>query len=335
MTYHHQLEKGVTVTERRFMVDDLITNVPYLHGSDTERAQAQHNLLHAADTVISYWTRTEHQRAIMQFPTVEIDDVRQIIMFHFLTALDDLSLDKVQTSSTNWLYHRVATGTRRELSNTYGQVKFSRYFLENARRTRAIITRLESELERTPTDAEILTASGMAGQGGLALGPKSRTLTTRKPLTAHFLQTYREHQHALESTELPEDDYLTHPSPEDSTTEQAAADALRDVYVRAATAAGISQDIVNIVFCCFGITPWNEAHDIKETAHILHISPEQVTAVLSAWATWCSAPGGSFHHQLTLLDEDTAADLGLARVRTALGAFRGTDTPVSPVLLAS
>ena len=322
------------MADRRFTVDDLTRFVPLLHGTDTERTHAQQELLTAADALLGYWSRTEHQRAIMQFPAVELDDVRQIVAFHFLKALDDLSLDKVETSSTNWLFHRVATGTRRELANTHGQVRFSRYFLENARRVRAIIARLEGELGRTPTDEEILTASGQAGVGGTSLGPKARLTTTRKPLTAHFLATFREHQHALEATELPEDDHLAYVGPETSATDQAASQALRELYVQAATAAGVDPQAVNIVFCCFGIAPWDEPHDVQEAAALLHVSAQHVTKVLSAWAQWCATPGGEFHAQLADLDPDTAGDLGVGVVRSALGAYEPSDASLPAVLQA-
>jgi hypothetical protein len=319
------------MTPRRFTMGDIEEHVPHLHGTPTEREHAQRELLAAADYVLAYWARSEWQRASLQFADIELEDIRQLVAMHFLLALDDLNVERTVSSPTNWLFQRVANGTRREVTSTYGQVTFSRYFLDNARRVRAIRSRLSNELGRIPTDEEILAASGEAHPGGVYLGPKDRQSVTRRPLTASFLKTFHKHEHALESTPLPEDS-APQGDPMRDVVERAAADSLRQLYQRAAQNAGFDHESLNAVFCCFGIAPHPAAHDVEEAAALCSMSAGQVRGAVKRWARVCTTPGGAFHKEVAALDYDTAADLGLADIREHLGEYPGGVSPVDSSL---
>lgn len=319
-----------------FTMEELRECVPLVqHGTPAQRDAAQSRLLRSAEGLITFWARQEHTRARMQFPTVELEDVRSIVMLQFVQALDTLDLSKLGTSSTNWLYHRVVSATRRELTTVCGQVRFSRYFLENSRRVRAITARLEAELGRTPTDAEILTASSDVQTGGTHMGPKGRTQTTRVPLTQHFLDTYRTHARLLETADMPADDLLDGHDPMSQVEDAHAQVAIRDVYRQAAHRGGVHPGNLALVFCTFGIDPYDEPASVADTARICHTTSAHVSAVLRQWMLFCSTPHSAFHGCLHDLGEDTAYDLGLGDALVRLGDYDPAAAMTTPALLGT
>jgi hypothetical protein len=320
----------------RLTVDDLRTHVPAVQdGPPAAREASQRALLAASEGLVRHWTRAEHQRASMQFPQLEAEDVRQVVVLHLLRAFDAMSLDKLGGSASNWLYHRVTGDTRRELGATHCQVRFSRYFLENARRVKAITSRLEGELSRAPTDAEILAASGEAATTGTRLGPKSRQSPTRKPLSAQFLRTYRENAAAMLMSDMPEDDDLPGADPHAGASQADVAEGLRGLYLAAARDGLVDDRAVDVVFCVFGIDPYDRPRNIAEAAGLLRVPAGTVKAILSGWAAWCATPNSAFHAAVAALDEDTAGELGLGAVRASLGEPAGPcPAPAPPALTA-
>ncbi|MDQ5975227.1 MAG: hypothetical protein QG661_2436 [Actinomycetota bacterium] len=306
----------------RFTMDDLRTHLPTIqNGTPREREEAQVALLRAMEGLVRHWTGQEYHRAQPQFPNVNVEDVRSTVVAHLLLAFDAFDLNKAAGSPTNWLYHRMVNGTRRELARTLGDVQFTRYFLENARRVHSIITRLTSELGREPTDAEIIAASAQAGVGALQLGPKDRVVTQRKPVSAHFLASYRANQAMLLHADLPEDDQLSVPGPEDAAEAAAVGSALREIYLAVAERSGLDQESMDVVFCTFGIAPFSDPQDTAAAAVTLDVTVARVRSVLSGWAKLCATVNGPMHAVISELDPDTALDLGLGPVLDQLGPF--------------
>ena len=297
----------------RLTANDLREWVPSVQDG-TRRRQGQEELLRRASALLAYWTLAEYDRHRLQFTSLQKDDVKNIVTFHFLVALDTIDVVQLRNSGINWIYNRVTSATRREIMDRYSTIRFSRYFIENARRTRAIIDALSEELGRKPTDVEIVERSKRPA-GGL-LGPKERNLSERSPLTLNFLKNYWRNSAALVAADYPEDYELldltdvARPGPD--------PDLLYALYEDAAIRGGVNGVNLNIVFALFGLHPYESSHTISETAAKFKVESSHVRACVRAWAVMCAQQGGPFHEALSEISESTLDDAGLLRTLYAL-----------------
>ena len=299
----------------RLTAPDLHELVPLVQSEDPrERERGQVELLQRGAALLNYWAQAEYDRHHTQFPSVEKEDVHATITFHYLTALDDIDITQVKNSGVNWLYNRVTSRTRREIMDKYATVQFSRYFLENARRARAIIDTLTDELGRLPTDEEIHERSKRPA-GGM-LGPKDRDLKERKPLSMSFIKRYWENSSSLEMGEMPQDYELMDLS--DVAPEGPDADLLRTLYQKAAQRAGVTEQNLAVVFAVFGIYPFEESCTMPKAAEKLQVSTQHVRDCVRAWAVFCNQQNGFFHQVMEEISEDALDDAGLLTTLYAL-----------------
>mgnify|MGYP000161872439 CR=1 FL=1 len=299
----------------RLTAPDLDELVPLVQSDDPrERERGQVELLSRGAALLQYWAQAEYDRHRTQFPSLEREDVHATITFHYLTALDDIDITQVKNSGVNWLYNRVTSRSRREIMDKYGTVQFSRYFLENARRTRAIINSLTDELGRLPTDEEIYERSKRP-TGGM-LGPKDRHLQERKPLSMSFIKRYWENSSALEMGEMPQDYELMDLS--DVAPEGPDADLLHALYRKAAQQAGVTEKNLAVVFAVFGLYPFEESHTMPQASKKLGVSTEHGRKCVRAWAVMCNQQNGPFHLAMEEVSEEKLDEAGLLTTLYAL-----------------
>lgn len=307
----------------RFTLQHLQDYVPLLDDPAT-REQAQLALLHAAHALLVTWSRQEYVRARQQLPSIDPEDVFAIMQEALLKAFDAVDLDKVGTSAVNYVYLRVIAKARPRILELAGgaAVSFTPNFLENARRAHAIISRLRDELGREPTDEEVFEGSKQAGVGGLQLGPKGRQQTERKPLTMAFIAEYRTKAHLLNPTEMPTG--TAEPATMeamDTVESNIVQEELRALYERTAQRAGIKPQVLELMFCIFGIAPYEYPRALTEAAAELDMDVTHARSQVRAWGRMCATPGGHFHRELELLGEQALADLGLLDIYLQMGDF--------------
>ncbi len=291
-------------------------------GDPARREAAQLGLLKASDKLLWKWSHAEFARARQQVYVASVEDVHGLIVLHFLAALDHVDINKLNSSATNYLYHHSVSRTRREINATYGNVKFSNEFLESSRRAKAIQSRLIGDLGRMPSDEEIIETSKQATPG-IHMGPlKSSGQTTRKPLSASFMKSWRQNSHLLEMGEMPTDDALygyTHQFDDSESTE-----GLRKLFLRTAELGGISKVTIEVIFAAHGIGPYGEPKPVEEIAETTGMTVAKTKRIIKLWLEMCKTPGSPFHRAISELDNDESVRLGISAVAGTLGPYRSS-----------
>lgn len=317
-------------------LETLREHIPAVQSSDPKaRERAQEALLEAAAGLLWKWAVDEQRRLHGQLGMVSTEDVYSILVGNFIEALDHVELEKLRTSATNYLYHRVVSRGRRELHQTHGHLHFSHEFLEGARRARAIQLRLRDELGREPTDEEIIDASKFATPG-IHMGAVDRDRSGfRKPFTVGFIKTWRENAVLLEMGEFPTEDSMYGYGQVNLDAESDNGDAIRALFDKTAELAGIPESHLQVLYYVHGVNSEDGPLDIEEAAELAGITRQKASRVVTAWVNMCRTPGSAFHRVLSGLTSSELAETGMADILADLGECADGPVKVPSSLVSS
>lgn len=325
---------------------------PVLERTAAAGRAAQERLVLAALPLIKHLASKEHARRQRWSSQVTFDDLFQEAIAGFLRGLAAYNPSGAQTSATNYLGQWITIEMRRNveaIDNDFG-VAFDA--AERMRKIRALRSRLATELEREPTDEEIIAASAdPAYSAGQKMGRVNKN-GPRKALTAAQLVEERNFRarvgatHRLGESVGEESDVtvveFARPLSGESGADAAevavvtgAADGLARIVAEALAQMGVPAVQREIVARRFGLPPFGAEESARDISKAMGIQRVKVSRVIEAFTAEMSRPGGAFHRACALVDEDGLYDLGLGWVLTSLGPVppvRALPQPVAGVL---
>lgn len=317
--------------------------------------RAKDALTLAGIPLVRHLALKEHQRRQAWQSSVSVEDLFQDGSAGLLRGLMAYKVDGANRSATNYLGQWIVVEMRRQTEWAENDFAVGTETSERFRKIRALRSRLISELDREPTEEEMIAASTdlrYANRGHM--GRVANSGKVGKALTAKQIREEREASSRVGQTAR----YMAPIGDDDSgdLTDHAqgfyAPDATNDageIVAENSTADGLARVIgetLNImglpdlqrdmIARRFGLPPHLVEQAIGEIVKALAVQREKVEQVIDAFQTEMTRTGGAFHLVCSKIGDDQLADLGLGWVVTTLGAYTDDDgattTAVSTVL---
>lgn len=324
---------------------------PVLARTVADGQAAQERLVLAALPLIKHLASKEHARRQRWASQVSFDDLFQEAVAGFLRGLAAYNPDGGQRSATNYLGQWIMIEMRRNVEAVDNDFGVAFDAAERMRKIRALRSRLAAELEREPTDEEIVAASlDPAYAAGQKMGRVNKT-GPRKGLTLAQLAEERDFRARVGATHRLGDPVgdeadltvveFARPLSGDSGADAAdtvvaagASAGLAKVVEEAVTAMGLPAAQREIIARRFGLAPFGGEESARDISKEMGLQRVKVSKVIEAFTTEMTRPGGAFHRACAALSGEELCDLGLGWVQATLGAVPAgaAPVPVPPIL---
>lgn len=294
----------------------------------------------------------EFQRRKAWSSRITYDDVLQEAIAGFIRGL--LSYDETtdHNSPINYLSMWVTTTIRRRVEALEHDFAIPYEVVERARRIRAVSSRLNNELSRTPNDEELLDALNTStgypkNKWGNNETPKPRS-GAKKFTQAHLdearqlntisygLQSYESHSDDNDETYERSSTPLTSESSDANANleEDDLSKSRLDFFNQAFMQMKMGSKQQDIILRFFGLSKYTEPQNQKEIITNTGHPARFVKAVITSFSTYMPQPGGVFHYMIINSDPDLIEGLELAWLLPILGEWPGLKQPEpAPVVL--
>lgn len=314
-------------------------------------------LMLAGLPLIKHLAKKELQRRQAWQSTATLEDLFQDGAAGFIQGLRAYKPGNARTSPTNYLGQWITTTMRRKvesIDNDFG-VAFDN--AELFRKIRAIRSRLRSELQREPTDEEVLVAStDPTYKGGQKLGrvdkkpPSKRSQMTQKNLDEERATRGRVGHASRFGTGSDSDEYdgvnpeaghaigagSAHDDMTESVLEAGAQEGLARLLNDAFHLMGLPQAQREVIARRFGLPPHMVEQSARDISRDMNLHREKVGKIIDAFNEEMSRRGGAFHRACGQWDDDDLLDLGLGWTISLLGKWDpgtyGTAITVADIL---
>jgi DNA-directed RNA polymerase sigma subunit (sigma70/sigma32) len=316
--------------------------------------RSQEVLIISALPLIKNITSREFQRRKAWNSRVSFDDLLQEAISGFIRGL--LSYDETSNhgSPTNYLGQWITTTIRRRTENLEHDFAIPYEVVERSRRIKAVAGRLNTELNRPPTDEELLEAlndpndtnKGAYKWGGTkASGDKKPVRAANKFTMAHIQEAkdLNDRSYSLYSsdTSASEDDQETYEKASTSlTADEASQYSYEDADLSSSRLQFFEQAFItmrigsrqrDIILRCFGLKPYIEPQTQKEIIAQTALPPRFVKSVITSFQVYMPHKGGVFHRIILDMEPDDVEALELTWLIPILGDWpKGKRTPDSP-----
>ena len=317
--------------------------------------EAKRRLVSAALPLIKNIVGSEFKKRENRGSNVQYEDMLSEGMVGFLKGIRGYDPTVSSTSATNYIGQWVITEIRRGTEREDHSFSIPYETSERIKRIKAIRSRLRDQLDREPTDKEIVEAwDDRTWRGGKMLGPKASTKeelgfgqnkTKRNSITVKHVQEEREHasrtgavisrdmiyssdgssdaaavSERFQETSVTGDEAFSSVNEVD---ERAKSDALTALFYQFKEEAGVKDRQFDVIARRFGLEPYGDVSTLKQIAHDTGLSQNKVSSILSAFQKVMVTPNGAFHRIVSSLNEDELEALNLGWVSSSLGKYVG------------
>lgn len=321
-------------------------------------SRSQSTLMISALPLLKKAASTEFQRRKAWKSRVSYDDILQEAILGFLRGLLSYDETKEVSSPTNYLMQWAVTTVRRKVEALEHDFSIPYETIERTRKIIAIRSRLTGEMNRVPTDLELLDAlnsnTGHTSAVGFKWGRVSKdpNAVRKQKYTLDQVEKSLELMPMLyafgpnetagadpngagegayeqEAYSLFSEPYLSHETViNDSMTEEARTGFLMTVFEE----IGMSALSTDIIVLHFGLRE-NPARNYTEIAKELNTQPKTVKNVVSSFTEYMAKKNGIFHRLLSEATEDELADFEFGWLVNILGEYNPNEPALPPKIL--
>lgn len=320
--------------EERKVYNDLLKRKR--HGS-----QAQEELIVSALPLIKSLASKEYNRRKAWASRIAYDDILQEAIAGFIRGLLSYKPANTQNSATNYLGQWIVTTIRRKLESMEHDFFIPYELVERNRRIVAVKSRLTTELQREPTDNELLIALNDTSQqpsnkwGRRETVPVENEASKKDKFTQEHIDMSKQLNAKLYSmksndvTDNDDDNQLyerssqtlsaAEPASVADVDEQSLTESKYQFFMDAFVAMKVGSQQKDIILRYFGLKPYSEPQAYKEIAENTGFQIRFVKNVIMAFNSYMPTAGGVFHYQLLRLDETLVVDLEMDWLLNRLG----------------
>lgn len=303
--------------------------------------KAQESLIISALPLIKDISSREFSRRKAWNSKVSYEDILSEAISGFIRGLLSYKPAKTNHSATNYLGQWITTTIRRKTEVMEHDFFIPYDTIERNRKIIAIKARLANELNRNPTDEELLTAlnnNEYTTDNKWGNANKTNQHAQKHYETKH-LNTVKKMSDKMYSIQS-QDAALTNDgdentgyeqsaqslsSPQPETIEDIEKEILRkakaDFYQNVFTQLNIAPTPADIITRCFGIYPYIEAQPYKEIAKHTQRKLSYVKNIIMTFNQYLPQKGGLFHHVILHTSEETIVNLELSWLPPILGEW--------------
>lgn len=275
---------------------------------------------------------------------ISYEEILQEAISGFIRGLMSYKPTQTKHSATNYLGQWVITTIRRKLEVMEHDFFIPYEIVERNRRIVAVKSRLTTELQREPTDTEVLEALNDSTQKTPNKWGKNTTDTaaTTAPAAKKFvftkdhLESSRELSaklYSMQSNEPTGDEEETiyerssttltaaDPANVQNVEDQSVVDSKRQFFTNIFIIMKVGSKQKDIILRFFGMYPYTEPQIYREIVTQTGLSSRFVKNVVMSFTQYMPQKGGIFHEQLLKMDEDTIVDLELDWLIPILGEW--------------
>lgn len=285
----------------------------------------------------------EYDRRSQWRSTVTLADLQQEGIVGLLKGLVAYQMSASGSSAKNYLSTWIVVQMRRGTALFDHDFTVSTETSDRHRRIRAIRARLTDELGREPSPEEISDASADPSFKGSALWGRKESRNKARRITPE--QVIEERVDSIRvgygerigvdqphlspgAAARQEAEYAPlDGEPADTTSAESAAlyaghkEGLQSLIADAIDRMGLPAVQRDMVSRTHGLAPYAEEQSARAIGDALGFPRADVAAVVEAFATEMTRPGGAFHYACARWSEDDLAAIGLGWVRAALGSW--------------
>lgn len=289
-----------------------------------------------------------------------IDDLVSEGVSGLLKGLRAYDVSGGQKSPTNYLGQWITTEIRRNTEILDHDFSIPYETVERQRKIRAIRSRLKGELEREPTDEEIIEASKDKRHVNQMMGKlkkvKNAPTAARRALAPKHVEEERLANqktgvvlpYALrgeeDNYEITETTVVTNVTDRDLDKGKFTIEAVIEEQTRQALAQMLERSFMElnigivqeeVIRRKYGIRPFEEEESIRGINLSMGLSKDRVSKIVNAFGKEMTTSGGVFHKIISETGEEELESLGLLFVCRSLGTYIPADNyRVSEVLTA-
>lgn len=320
---------------------------------DKHKASAsQEILIVAALPLIKNLASKEFQRRRNWNSRISYDDLLQEAILGFMRGLQSYKVEATNVSPTNYLGQWINTYIRRRVEAMEHDLSIPYEVVERARRIRAVRSRLVVEIQREPTDEELLEALNAEEQGGNVYkfgkvkiegevkGPRAKQFTQKHLDEAYALG---DKAYALQTTDLDSDSedsgYYERNAESLTATigsqsdiiEKELAKMRQEFFSNTFIAMRMGSKQKDVILRHFGLSPFSDPQLQKEIVAGTGYTPKFVKNVILAFSSYMPTKGGIFHQIILKMPADQIEDLELNWIIPMLGEWpEELDSPILP-----
>jgi DNA-directed RNA polymerase sigma subunit (sigma70/sigma32) len=285
---------------------------------------------------------------------ITYEDIMQEAIIGFLRGLQSFKIDSNVGSPTNYLGQWITVTIKRKVESLDHDFTIPYEIVERHRRIRAVYTRVANELERDPTDDELLEAlnnDSFTNSGTKwAKASKPSDGVSKKVFTMEHIEEYKNMFHKMYA--MGTYDYQTSDE-NDNGYEQVADSIYSETVEDYAKVDEMSlnksrEDFFNKVFIemrmgskqrdiilrHFGLNPYGEAQQRKDIVAKTGVSAKFVKTVIEAFMIYMPVRGGIFHKIILEKSMEDIDALELAWILPILGEWpKNRKNPLEPPMI--
>lgn len=275
-----------------------------------------------------------------------IDDLVSEGVSGLLKGLRVYNVEGKQKSPTNYLGQWITTEIRRNTESLDHDFTIPYETVERQRKIRAIRSRLKGELEREPTDEEIIAASKDKRHVNRMMGRLQKVenapTAIRRALTPKHIEEERVASQKTgamlsyairgdeEDYEITETTAVSNVTIRDSDAEKSTVEAVIEKQTKEALARLLEESFMKmgigvvqeeVIRRKYGIRPFEDDESIRSISSEMGLSKDRVSKIINAFGKEMTTAGGVFHKTISEMPEDELESLGLLFVSKSLGGY--------------
>lgn len=348
-------------------------SIKNLRKAARDGAKAKEILFNAALPLIRAISQKEYGRRAQWGSNIPLDDLMQDAIVGFFKGLKVFNLDSSKGSPTNYLGQWMLSEMRRSAEVMDHDLQVGHDAGERYRRIKAIRSRLYNDLNREPTDEEIVAASkdpnysikpGLVGRvANKKSAPKGvtleqvqeeRSVSGRLGNAIRFGETSDEEssdgngqldESRIGSSLISETDSVNDfTDPATIFEANAGSKIIAQIVEKVIINLELPEQQSEIISRKFGLAPYEGEVSAREISRIMGIHREKISRVVNAFQSEMLRPGGTLHRLIKDIPYEDLTNLEIGWLYDTLGewesSYEDTVLPVPdeltrPISLAS
>jgi DNA-directed RNA polymerase sigma subunit (sigma70/sigma32) len=313
--------------------------------------RSKEKLVLAALPLIKTIASNEFKRRRAWGSRITYEDIMQEAIIGFLRGLQSFKIDSNVGSPTNYLGQWITVTIKRKVESLDHDFTIPYEIIERHRRIRAVYTRIANEIERDPSDEELLDAlnnDSFTNSGTKwAKASKPSDGVSKKVFTKEHIEEYKNMFNKMYSMGT----YDFQPSDDSDSGNEMIADSIYSETVE--DYAQIDEKSLNksrelffhkvfiemkmgskqkdIILRHFGLEPYGESQQRKDIVSQTGVSAKFVKSVIEAFMIYMPVKGGIFHRIILENSTEEIDALELSWIIPILGQWpKGQKEPLEP-----
>jgi len=317
--------------------------------------KSKEKLVLAALPLIKTISSNEFKRRRSWGSRVTYEDIMQEAIIGFLKGLGSFKIEANVSSPTNYLGQWITVSVKRKIETLDHDFTIPYEIVERQRRIKAVYTRVANEIEREPTDEELLEAlnnDSYTNSGTKwAKANKPKDGVSKKKFTIEHIEEFKKmfpkfyalNTYETSNSSSDDEDKSYEPYAESiyengnsfagvEIVEEESLKISRTVFFeKVFIEMKIGSKQKDIILRYFGLQPYGEAQQQKEIVVKSGVSAKFVKTVIEAFSQYMPVKGGIFHKIILEMSLDEIESLELSWLLPILGDYpKKLNQPVEP-----